>query len=333
MTRVRICSRRLPSTIRGVMTRVRICSRCLPSAIRRHDEVASARVVCPRPSSVIVAEIRHLLALSTLDHQRHDEVLICWRCLPSTIRRHSQSHLLCVVPPSPTIRRHAGGLICYALSLSTVGVAAKSRICSRCPPSTHPGVMAGLIYRALSALDHPASQRDVDNDEDDNQGKSFRNKGQAQVVAEVVQGLVRAGDVSKHAIGVITPYMGQKQELQHALQQHRLDVSVDTVDGYQGMEREVIVVSTVRGNTYGGVGFLKDERRMNVLLTRARRGLIVVGKASTLKRNPMWRAWVHWIQRSQLQLSEEGSNRFRHSQHYEDSQDMTKGRRRWASSC
>ena len=59
-------------------------------------------------------------------------------------------------------------------------------------------------------------------------------------------------------------------------------MTIATVDAFQGMEHEVIVVSTVRASTSSGAGFLSDPRRLNVLLTRARRGLLVVGNGATL---------------------------------------------------
>jgi len=73
-----------------------------------------------------------------------------------------------------------------------------------------------------------------------------------------------------------------------------LDAS--SVDGYQGREKEVIVFSTVRSNAKGKVGFLSDWRRLNVALTRARRGLIVIGDKKTLMNDPYWKKWVEWAE-------------------------------------
>merc|ERR1711972_122996 len=73
-------------------------------------------------------------------------------------------------------------------------------------------------------------------------------------------------------------------------------VRVDTVDGFQGMERDLVLVSTTRSNYSGGVGFLRDARRTNVLLTRARRGLIVFGDTRTLRcEEEVWKPWLDWV--------------------------------------
>ena len=92
---------------------------------------------------------------------------------------------------------------------------------------------------------------------------------------------VRAADV-----GVVTPYAAQAR-----LVREKVDAAVEvaSVDAFQGREKEVVVVSTVRANAGGDVGFLSDWRRGNVALTRARRALVVVGHAPTLLREPL--AW------------------------------------------
>ncbi|WP_332913572.1 AAA domain-containing protein [Algoriphagus boritolerans] len=65
-------------------------------------------------------------------------------------------------------------------------------------------------------------------------------------------------------------------------------MTIDTVDGFQGQERDLMLISLTRSNEKGEIGFLADERRMNVALTRAKRKLIVIGDSSTLANNPFF---------------------------------------------
>lgn len=87
----------------------------------------------------------------------------------------------------------------------------------------------------------------------------------------------------------------------HTLQQARAareeQLEVHTVDGYQGREKDVIVISTVRSNMHGNVGFLSDWRRLNVAITRAKRGLIVVGDSHTLEHDAHWKKFIKFCKR------------------------------------
>jgi ATP-dependent RNA/DNA helicase IGHMBP2 len=113
---------------------------------------------------------------------------------------------------------------------------------------------------------------------DDEGSKS--NPGEAELVVRVVQAL-REANVPAAAIGVITPYNAQVQLLRHRLG-GEADLEIGTVDGLQGREKEAVVVSLVRSNERGEVGFLAELRRLNVALTRARRHLTVIGDSATL---------------------------------------------------
>jgi len=85
---------------------------------------------------------------------------------------------------------------------------------------------------------------------------------------------------------VITPYAAQVRWLRDRLKIDGLEI--DSVDGFQGREKDAIVISFVRSNVEGDIGFLADTRRTNVALTRARRKLIVIGDSATLGNHPFY---------------------------------------------
>lgn len=83
------------------------------------------------------------------------------------------------------------------------------------------------------------------------------------------------------------------------------DVEIATVDSFQGREKEIILISTVRSNNKDQIGFVKDERRMNVMLTRAKRLMIVVGNSYSLKSSEHWETFLRQYHRKNL-IFEEG---------------------------
>jgi len=134
-------------------------------------------------------------------------------------------------------------------------------------------------------------------------GFSAYNVFEAEAVANVLSDMLNAG-VQPHEVGVLTAYLAQRQEIIRCIQAkglgHLLDIiTIDTVDGYQGMERDILLFSATRSNSQRVLGFLADPRRMNVMLTRARRGLVVFGNGDTLRHSDTmdshWSSWFDWV--------------------------------------
>ena len=142
-------------------------------------------------------------------------------------------------------------------------------------------------------------------------------------------------------IGIIAPYVAQislltrlftidpkrRERFVSVLGQHRADelanIEIKTVDGFEGREKEVVIFSTVRNNPLGHIGFLADHRRLNVGLTRAKRGLFIVGSISTLKQGKVsgdpgsgavrvgkgahaWRRYAEFLAQEKLIVSLQG---------------------------
>ncbi len=145
-------------------------------------------------------------------------------------------------------------------------------------------------------------------EESDEEGKSRFNRDEAGMVLDVVNHLLAGGDLAPHDIGVISPYNGQVRELTRLFEsaggrekgQPYFGLEIKSVDGYQGREKEIIVFSTVRANERGEVGFLADYRRLNVAITRAKRGLVLLGHPKTLRHDGTWRSYLDWVEENQL---------------------------------
>lgn len=103
-------------------------------------------------------------------------------------------------------------------------------------------------------------------------------------------------------VGIISPYRAQVQLLRKMIRQserlrpYRRLITVNTVDGFQGQERDIILISLVRDNDGGDIGFLRDLRRMNVAITRARMKLIILGSAATMTRHPFYNKLYEYVE-------------------------------------
>lgn len=118
--------------------------------------------------------------------------------------------------------------------------------------------------------------------------KSIVNESEAEVAVKLANDYLKAG-LSEDDIGIISPYADQVKIIQD-----KTPVEVKTVDGFQGREKEIIIISTVRSNEDGNIGFLRDLRRLNVAITRAKRKLIIIGNVNTLKTNPTYERLIEF---------------------------------------
>ena len=176
-----------------------------------------------------------------------------------------------------------------------------------------------VAHRLIHEGDAPilwfdTSEIELGEDEKDNfkeqfVGETFGrvNKGEADLTISLLQiyfqriGKQRILD-DRIDVGIISPYRAQVQYLKRLIKKRtffkpfRHLISVNTVDGFQGQERDVILISLVRANDKGQIGFLRDLRRMNVAMTRARMKLFILGDAPTLTRHPFYKQLYNYIQ-------------------------------------
>jgi ATP-dependent RNA/DNA helicase IGHMBP2 len=125
------------------------------------------------------------------------------------------------------------------------------------------------------------------------EGESRLNPLEAELVLRKVQALLDAG-IPAADIAVISPYAAQVRLLRERVKQG--EVEIDSVDGFQGREKEAVIVTLVRSNRDNEIGFLADVRRMNVALTRARRKLIVIGDSATITAHPFYQRLVNYFE-------------------------------------
>ena len=120
---------------------------------------------------------------------------------------------------------------------------------------------------------------------------------EAEIAVNVAKDYMTAG-IDAEDIGIISPYADQVKIIQE-----KTPVEVKTVDGFQGREKEIIIISTVRSNDYGNIGFLSDLRRLNVAITRAKRKLIIIGNTDTLKANPTYSRLIDFARENDVLMT------------------------------
>lgn len=167
-------------------------------------------------------------------------------------------------------------------------------------------------HRGILDFDVPATWIDTDYLDDAGQEKFVGegygrvNKAEAELTLQVLRDYIRRIGPDRMIderidFGIISPYRAQVQFLRRLLRHDeelrpfRQMMTVNTVDGFQGQERDVVLISLVRANDKGQIGFLGDLRRMNVAMTRARMKLIILGHAPTLCRHTFYKALFDYI--------------------------------------
>ncbi|PHZ10988.1 DNA helicase [Rhizopus microsporus ATCC 52813] len=155
---------------------------------------------------------------------------------------------------------------------------------------------------------------EVTDDAQEEQSKA--NELEVQLAVQHVKALLEDG-LQEDQVGIITPYAFQVSKLRREIREHWPGIEIGTVDGFQGREKEAIILSLVRSNEMGEVGFLAEKRRLNVAMTRAKRHLCVIcdsdtllgnkGGGSTLNRNDsgFLKRWIEWLnEEADLRFSE-----------------------------
>lgn len=145
-------------------------------------------------------------------------------------------------------------------------------------------------------------------EEEEEEGTGSRyNIQEAKLVVKESDRLLRAG-VRPDEIALISPYSGQVKLLNHMIHGEKdpdplADLEIDSIDAFQGREKEVVIVSLVRSNIKGQLGFLTDTRRMNVAMTRAKRKLVVIGDSATLCNFPFYEDFLKYVESIQAYRS------------------------------
>jgi len=143
--------------------------------------------------------------------------------------------------------------------------------------------------------------------QEESSDQSKKNSGQAKIVAHLLEKFIR--HQQELEVGVITPYLAQISEIFRHAQMRSLPqvsskeddrIEVKSVDGFQGREKDLIILSTVRSNNEQRVGFLDDWRRLNVAITRAKCGLIVIGDERTLRSDTVWNKYLAYLEKNGL---------------------------------
>jgi len=126
------------------------------------------------------------------------------------------------------------------------------------------------------------------------------NKGEVDIFLEHIYQLIdKVPDFDTHSIGIVSPYKEQTRLIKKTIEGDNIlvefnNIDVDTIDSFQGQERDIIYIILVRSNAKGEIGFLSDYRRMNVAMTRARKKLIVIGDSATIGNDDFYQKFIDY---------------------------------------
>ena len=178
---------------------------------------------------------------------------------------------------------------------------------------------ASVKHRSVLDFEHPILWVESEEKEEfvgENHGRI--NKTEAEMVLATLTNYIEKIGKERFLeerldVGIISPYKVQTQYLRQQIRKReefrpfRSSISVNTVDGFQGQERDIIIISLVRSNDEGQIGFLSDLRRMNVAMTRARMKLIIFGNKETLQHHAFYRQLIQYVE--DLQTEDNGEQK------------------------
>ncbi|KAL4460032.1 hypothetical protein ABPG74_003558 [Tetrahymena malaccensis] len=128
-------------------------------------------------------------------------------------------------------------------------------------------------------------------------GKSYVNEEEAKIVKDLVSQLLKAG-VKDQDIGIITPYLSQSNYISQLVQKQ--NILIDTTYSFQGQEKDYIIISCVRINNFQNLGILRIPQLINVSITRAKRGLLIVGNKEHVSHSRWWKKIIEYLEKQQL---------------------------------
>ncbi|RLN80507.1 hypothetical protein BBJ28_00010096, partial [Nothophytophthora sp. Chile5] len=236
-----------------------------------------ARVVLVGDPKQLPATVKSVVAANARYDRSLFERIAESGVAPSMLRVQYRMHPFLREFPS---KRFYGGML-------TDGPSVMERVQKVCPAVyAHTSFQPFLLY-------------DIENSREEDMNGSKYNRTEAAFCVSLCQTMFETcADVRKNKwnVGFVSPYKEQvrvlRQEITRSGIPSNVSVEVNTVDGFQGREKDVIVFSCVRASRRGGIGFLRDIRRLNVAITRARFCLYVVGNVNTLVRDETWAALV-----------------------------------------